>query len=120
MVWCLPPGSAGRAPQASRHSSRADVAFDAGAGGVMGPGVGLVVRLEPLTGVAALFGVEDGLGPVADAETDSVSVVLEHALTTDATPTLPASLSSWRRLTESGCSSGRPGAGTHMVFTIRT
>ena len=87
----------------------------------MGAGGGLVARLTPGDGDAAGFGVELVVG-AGRGRRDRllVSVVLEHALTTDATPTLPASLSSWRRLTESGCSSGRPGAGTHMVFTIRT
>jgi len=60
----------------------------------MGPGGGLVVRLAPVADVAGGFGVEGGLGPVAGAETESIRVSLEQALTMDATPALPASRSS--------------------------
>lgn len=78
MEWSLPPGRAGRAPQASRHSNSAEV----------------VLGVAPVANVAAGFGVEGGVGPVADAETEPVCVLLEQALTTDATLTLPASWSS--------------------------
>jgi hypothetical protein len=75
MVWGLPPERAGRAPQASRHSNSADV---------------VVARLAPLVDVAAGFGAEGVVGPISDAETESIRVVLEQALTIAATPTLPA------------------------------
>jgi hypothetical protein len=94
MEWSLPPERAGRAPQASRHSNRAEVVLGAGGREVMGPGGGLVVRLAPVADVAGGFGVEGGLGPVAGAETESIRVSLEQALTMDATPALPASRSS--------------------------
>lgn len=79
MVWRFPPERAGRAPQASRHSSSAEV---------------VVVRLALVVDVTAGLRSEGGVGPVCDAETESVRVVLEQALTMDATPTLPASPSS--------------------------
>ena len=60
----------------------------------MGPGGGFVVRPAPLAVVAAGLEVDGGLGPLADAETESIRVLLEHALTVDAKPTLPASRSS--------------------------
>ena len=60
----------------------------------MGPGKGLVIRLAPVADVAAGFGVKGGLGPVADAETEPIRVLLEQALTIDAKPTLPAIRSS--------------------------
>lgn len=59
----------------------------------VGPDVGLVVRLASVAPVAARFG-EGGLGPVADAETESICGLLEQAPTVDAKPTLPASQSS--------------------------
>jgi hypothetical protein len=59
----------------------------------MGPAGGLVVWPAPVADVAAGFGVEGGLGPVADAETESTRALLEQALTIDARPTLPASRS---------------------------
>lgn len=58
----------------------------------MGAGGGLVVRGALVVDVAAGFGVEGGLGPVADAE--SIRVLLEQALTKDATPALPTNWSS--------------------------
>ncbi|MDT5255273.1 MAG: hypothetical protein QOD10_353 [Mycobacterium sp.] len=79
MVWGLPPERAGRAPQASRHSNSADV---------------VVARLVPVVDGAAGFGAEGVVGPISGAETESILVVLEQALTMDATPTLPASPSS--------------------------
>ena len=94
MVWRLPPERAGRAPQASRHSNRGEVVLGAGGREVRGPRGGLVIRLAPLADVAAGFGVEGGLGPVADAETASIRALLEQALIIDAKPTLPASRSS--------------------------
>ena len=78
---------------------------------VVGPS-GLVVRLAPVADVAA--GFEGALGPVADAETESIRVLLEQALTIDAKPTLPANRSNWRRLTESGRTSGRSRPGASM------
>jgi len=90
MVWAFPPGRAGRAPQASRHSNRAGVAL---AAEVMGPGCELVVRLAPVADVAAGFDVEVWPGPAFEADTESVRVLLEHAPTTDAKPMLPASRS---------------------------
>jgi hypothetical protein len=79
MVWRFPPERAGRAPQASRHSNSAEV---------------VVVNLALVVEVTAGLGAEGGVGPVSDAKTESIRVVLEEALTMDATPTLPASLSS--------------------------
>ena len=79
MVWRLPPERAGRAPHASRQSNSAEV---------------VVVRLAVVVDVAAGVGAEGGVGPVADAETESIRLVPEQALTMDATPTLPASPSS--------------------------
>ena len=79
MEWGLPPERAGCAPQASRHSNTAEV---------------VAVRLALVVDVAAGLGVDCGLGPVSDAETESIRVLLEQALTMDATPTLPASPSS--------------------------
>ena len=60
---------------------------------VIGPS-GLVVRLAPVADVAPGFGVGGGIGPVAFAETESIRVLVEQALTIDATPTLPANRSS--------------------------
>jgi hypothetical protein len=93
MECSLPPVRAGRAPQASRHSSRAEVILGAVGAGAVGADSGLVVTLASVAAVAARFG-EGGLGPVADAETESVRGLLEQAPTVDAKPTLPASQSS--------------------------
>ena len=79
MVWGLPPGRAGRAPQASRHSNSAEV---------------VAIRLALVLDVGAGVGIGGGFGPWADAETESTGVLLEQALTMDAKPTLPASRSS--------------------------
>ena len=79
MEWGLPPERAGCAPQASRHSNTAEV---------------VAVRLALVVDVAAGLGADGGIGPVSDAETESIRVLLEQALTMDATPTLPASPSS--------------------------
>lgn len=71
MVWCLPPGRAGRAPQASRHSNRGEVALGASGPeviGASGPAVTPAPVAEPAFG--------------------------EQALTIDAKPTLPANRSS--------------------------
>jgi hypothetical protein len=65
----------------------------AAGGEVMGPGGGRVVRLAPVGDVAAGFGVDGGLGAVADAETKSIRALLEQALTIDAKLMLPASRS---------------------------
>ncbi|HWF30840.1 MAG TPA: hypothetical protein VG327_21190 [Mycobacterium sp.] len=54
----------------------------------------VVVRLALVVDVTAGLGAEGGVGPVSDAETESIRVVVEQALTMDATPTLPASPSS--------------------------
>ncbi len=59
----------------------------------MDTGGRLVVWLAPVAGVGA-FGVEGGLGPVADAETEPTRALLEQALTVDVKATLPASRSS--------------------------
>jgi hypothetical protein len=79
MVWRLPPERAGCAPHASRHSNNDEV---------------VVVRLAPVVDVAAGLGADGGVGPVSGAETESIRVVPEQALTMDATPRLPASPSS--------------------------
>jgi hypothetical protein len=60
--------------------------------GAVGPDRGFVVRLASVAAVAARFG--DGVGPVADAGTESIRVLLEQVLTIDAKPTLPATNSS--------------------------
>jgi hypothetical protein len=60
--------------------------------GAVGPDRGVVVRLASVAAVAARFG--DGVGPVADAGTESIRVLLEQALIIDAKPTLPATQSS--------------------------
>lgn len=70
MVWRLPPERAGRAPQASRHSNRAEV---------------VAVRLTLVVDVAEGSGAKGRLAPIMDA-----------------TPTLPATPNSWRRLTTAG------------------
>ena len=120
MEWSLPPGRAGRAPQASRHSNKAGLVLGAGGREILGPGDGLSLRLAPVADVATGLGLEGGLEPVADADTESIRVLLEQALTMDTKPTLPASRSSRRRLQTSGRSSDRSGAGTSMALTIRT
>lgn len=79
MVWRFPPERAGRAPHASRHSNSAEVA---------------PVKLALVADVAAGLGTGGGFAPVSGAGTASLRVVLEQALTMDATPTLPARLSS--------------------------
>jgi hypothetical protein len=82
MVWDFPPERAGRAPQASRHSNGAEAAWRE----VVGPGGGLVVRSAP---------VADGcLGPLSDADAETIRGAVEHAPTTDAKPTAPARRSS--------------------------
>ena len=83
---------AGCAPQASRHSNRADVVLGAGGAEGIGPAGGIAVRLAPVADAAGGAGVHCGLAPVSDAE--SIRVVLEQAPSMDAKPTLPASLSS--------------------------
>jgi hypothetical protein len=94
MEWTLPPGRAGRAPQASRHSSTAEVVLGTGERDVIGAGGGLVVRLIPVAVVAAGVGVVSGLEPFADAEPESIRAFLEQAPTNDTRPTAPASRSS--------------------------
>jgi hypothetical protein len=87
--------------------------------GVLGAGaVGPDSGLGSVVPVAARFGA--GVGPVADAETASTRGLLAQAPTVDAKPMLPASQSSWRRLTNSERSSGWAGAGASMALTIRT
>jgi len=88
MVWGLPPGRAGRAPHASRHSKRAEVALGAGWCEVVSAGGGLAVRLPLVVDVAAGSGVEGGFEPVAGAETRCV--LFEQKMIMDATPTGPA------------------------------
>ena len=121
MTECsLPPERAGRAPQASRHSNKAGLVLRAGGREISGPGDGFSVRLAPVAEVATGLGLEGGLEPVADADTESIRVLLEQALTMDTKPTLPASRSSRRRLQTSGRSSDRSRAGASMALTIRT
>ena len=103
MVWYLPPGRAGRAPQASRHSSRAEV-FEAGKGEEKVSAGVVVVRLA----LAGNGTVGPGVTPA----------LFEQALTVVAKPTLPANWSSWRRLTKFGFSSGRSGRRASMDVTI--
>lgn len=76
MVWRFPPERAGRAPQASRHSNSAEVA---------------AVRLALIVGVGGEVEAEGGFG--RDSEADS-EVALEQPPTRDATPALPAIISS--------------------------
>lgn len=61
--------------------------------GAVGPDRGLLVSLASVAAVAAGFG-EGGVGPVADAGTESILGLLEQPPTVDAKPTLPASQSS--------------------------
>lgn len=103
MVWYLPPGRAGRAPQASRHSSSAEV-FEAGRGEAK-VSAGVVVVRVALVGNGAV-------GPGV------TTALFEQALTVVAKPTLPANCSSWRRLTKFGPSSGRSGRRASMDVTI--
>ncbi len=66
--------------------------FGAAGAEVVGPDGGIVVKLASVAPVAARLG-EGGLGPVADAETESIRGSPEQA-PTDAKPMLPASRSS--------------------------
>lgn len=93
MEWSLPPGRAGCAPQASRHSSEAEVVLRTGGCEVIGAGGELVVRLAPVAVVPAGFGVVSDLGGLADAEPEFIRALLEQALTNEARQTLPASRS---------------------------
>ena len=90
MEWDLPPARAGRAPQASRHSNRAELVLGASGREVEDTAGGLVVMLAAVADVAAGFGAEGGFGVVAG----SVRALLAQAPTIDAKPTLPASRSS--------------------------
>ena len=79
MVWGLPPGRAGRAPQASRHNRTAEAALDTGGG--------LAVGLASGPAVAVGRGLERVVGSVPD----SAPVQFEHALTVAARPAVPTS-----------------------------
>jgi hypothetical protein len=93
MVWYLPPGRAGRAPQASRHSSWAGVVFEAGGGEVTVSAGAVVVRLA-LVGNGALGpGVDGGFGLVAGTGVELTTAPFEQAPTVAAKPTLPANWS---------------------------
>ena len=116
MVWYLPPGRAGRAPQASRHSSRAEL-FEAGRGEEK-VSAGVVVRLALVGNGAVGPGVGDGFRLVAGSGAERTTALFEQALTVVAKPTLPANWSSWRRLTKFGFSSGRSGRRASMDVTI--
>jgi len=94
MVWYLPPGRAGRAPQASRHSSRAEVVFEAGGGEAM-VSAGVVVARLALVGNGAVGpGVDDGFGLIAGSGAELTTALFEQALTVVAKPTPPANWSS--------------------------
>lgn len=109
MVWYLPPGRGGRAPQASRHSSRADVPLGVGMGETAGGGLAAAAALD-----AALF----KLGVVAGLIAESVPG-FEQAAAMAASPLPPASCSSQRRLTSCGPLWTRSGGGVPMTETIR-
>jgi hypothetical protein len=93
MACGLPPGRAGCAPQASRHSSGAEVAAGASGREVGGASGESVDRRAPVAEVAGGFGVKAGREPVADAETERVRAADEQALANAAKPTLPANRS---------------------------
>src|SRR5262245_38763891 len=100
MVCGLPPARAGRAPQASRHNNTAE---------------------DPRgEGVAGTFGARGG--PVGTAVGPAVAFVtdLPHPLATAATPALPASRRSQRRLTSSVRPSFGAGARFAMTYTLRS
>ena len=104
MVWGLPPGSGGRAPQASRHSRSAEAT--AGVGGAMGGGLAIGRALGPAVAVV--------LGRVVAA---SAPIRFAQAATVAARPAVPASPSSVRRLTRCRRPSGR---GASTTVTIRS
>lgn len=79
MVWRFPPERAGRAPQASRHSNSAEVA---------------AVRLALIAGVGGGVEAKGGFVRVSGAEAEFIRVALEQPPTRDATPALPATISS--------------------------
>ncbi len=93
MVWYLPPGRAGRAPQASRQSSRAGVAFDAGGGEAM-VSAGVAVGLALVGNGAVGPGVDDAFGLAAGSGVELTTALGEQALTVVAKPTPPANWSS--------------------------
>ena len=90
-VWGVPPGRAGRAPQASRHNITAGGALNVGAVEVKGSGGGIA---GGLAAVAVGLGLGDELGWAGGS--------VEHALTAAASPAVPANWSNRRRLTSSG------------------
>jgi hypothetical protein len=94
MVWYLPPGRAGRAPQASRHSSRAGVLFVAGVDEAMVSAGVVVVRLALVGNGALEPRADDGFGLVAGSGAEVTMTLVEQALTVVAQPTLPANWSS--------------------------
>jgi hypothetical protein len=94
IVWGLPPGRAGRAPQASRHNRTADVVRGVGEVVDAGAGVGATLTLGLLT--AVVVGSELGLtlGP-------TLGVAVVQPPTIAATPVPAASWSTRRRFTGS-------------------
>ena len=111
MVWGVPPGRGGLAPQASRHNSTREAGLDVGAAEVMGAGGGLAAELASGAAVAVGLGVGDELGLALGS--------FEQALTVaTAKPAVPASWSSRRRLS-AGAPSDQPVGGATMTVTIR-
>ena len=90
MVCDLPPGRAGRAPQASRQSSTADVVFEAGGSEVIVSAGAVVVRSMLVGNGAAGLVADDGSGPVAGTGAELTTAPFKQALTVVAKPTLPA------------------------------
>jgi hypothetical protein len=97
MVWVRPPGRAGFAPQASRHSSRVDAAVGAGGEGeaVAGDAVADAVSIGP---EPVEFAVEEGCGTTVVAGAALTVFLGEQALPLATKPTLPANNNSWRRV----------------------
>jgi hypothetical protein len=112
MEWSLPPGRAGRAPQASRHNRTAEAAAGGGVGGAIGWGGRCAAGLASGAVVAA-GAVGPGLPRLADSVTD-----VEHPPTMAATPAPPASRRTRRRLTSSGQPPFRRGGSSSMRNTI--
>src|SRR5437870_3310375 len=112
-VWCLPPGRAGRAPQASRHNRTPDVDPGVGEAVVAGGGLGATLRLGLLTAVVA--GMELGL-----TLGEALGFVAVQPPTMAARPVPPANWITRRRLTRSGSSSGGSGGDAAMAVTIRS
>src|SRR5258707_6873454 len=94
-VWCLPPGRAGRAPQASRHNRTADAVLGVAEAVVAGDGLGAALMLGLLTAVLAGMELRLALGL-------ALGFVAAQPLTMAARPVPPANWSARRRLTRSG------------------